>query len=56
MELNVNGVVHNVDVEPMTLYWVLSEVLGLTDSKYGYGVAQCGAFSVGLNHGALFYV
>ena len=50
MELNVNGVVHNVDVEPdMPLLWALREVLGLTGTKYGCGVAQCGACSVQLN-------
>ncbi len=50
MELNVNGVVHKVDVEPdMPLLWALREVLGLTGTKYGCGVAQCGACSVQLN-------
>lgn len=50
MELNVNGVVHSVDVEPdMPLLWALREVLGLTGTKYGCGVAQCGACSVQLN-------
>lgn len=50
MDLNVNGVVHKVDVEPdMPLLWALREVLGLTGTKYGCGVAQCGACSVQLN-------
>lgn len=50
MELNVNGVVHRVDVEPdMPLLWALREVLGMTGTKYGCGVAQCGACSVQLN-------
>jgi isoquinoline 1-oxidoreductase alpha subunit len=50
MELNVNGVVHNVDVEPdMPLLWAVREVLGLTGTKYGCGVAQCGACSMQLN-------
>jgi len=45
--LNVNGKVHTVDVEPDTpLLWVLREQLGLTGTKYGCGVAQCGACTV----------
>ncbi len=45
--LNVNGKVHSVDVEPETpLLWVLREQLGLTGTKYGCGVAQCGACTV----------
>lgn len=50
MELKVNGTVYNIDVEPdMPLLWALREVLGLTGTKYGCGVAQCGACSVQLN-------
>jgi len=50
MELNVNGVAHSIDVEPdMPLLWALREVVGLTGTKYGCGVAQCGACSVQLN-------
>ena len=50
MKLNVNGTVHNVDVEPaMPLLWALREVVGLTGTKYGCGVAQCGACTVYLN-------
>ena len=45
--LNVNGKVHSVDVEPDTpLLWVLREQLGLTGTKYGCGIAQCGACTV----------
>ncbi len=45
--LNVNGKVRSVDVEPETpLLWVLREQLGLTGTKYGCGVAQCGACTV----------
>jgi isoquinoline 1-oxidoreductase alpha subunit len=45
--LNVNGEVRNFEVEPDTpLLWVLREQLGLTGTKYGCGVAQCGACTV----------
>ena len=47
IELNVNGRAHKVDVEPdMPLLWVLREVVGLTGTKFGCGIAQCGACSV----------
>ena len=47
MELNVNGTTHQVDVEPeMPLLWVIREVIGLTGTKYGCGIAQCGACTV----------
>jgi len=50
MKLNVNGKVHQVDAEPqMPLLWALREVMGLTGTKYGCGVAQCGACTVHLN-------
>ena len=45
--LNINGKVHDVDAEPDTpLLWVLREQVGLTGTKYGCGVAQCGACTV----------
>jgi isoquinoline 1-oxidoreductase alpha subunit len=45
--LNVNGRVHEVDVDGDTpLLWVLREWLGLTGTKYGCGIAQCGACTV----------
>jgi isoquinoline 1-oxidoreductase alpha subunit len=47
LELNVNGTVHRIEVEPDTpLLWVLREQLGLTGTKFGCGVAQCGACTV----------
>ena len=51
-KLNVNGKIRDVQVEPDTpLLWVIREQVGLTGTKYGCGVAQCGACSVHLNGG-----
>jgi isoquinoline 1-oxidoreductase alpha subunit len=45
--LTVNGRKHDVEVDPETpLLWVLRDTLGLTGTKYGCGVAQCGACTV----------
>lgn len=50
MKLNVNGVAHEVDVEPeMPLLWVLRDHLQLTGTKYGCGEALCGACTVHLD-------
>ncbi len=47
VELKVNGRAYQVDVEPETpLLWALRENVGLTGTKYGCGVAQCGACTV----------
>jgi isoquinoline 1-oxidoreductase subunit alpha len=47
--LMVNGRRHQADVEPDTpLLWVLRDTLGLTGTKYGCGIAQCGACTVHL--------
>lgn len=47
MELTVNGSKKRVDVEPDTpLLWVLRDELGMTGTKYGCGLAQCGACTV----------
>ena len=49
-KLNVNGKTVDVNVEDDTpLLWVLREQVGLTGTKYGCGVAQCGACSVHIN-------
>jgi isoquinoline 1-oxidoreductase subunit alpha len=48
--LTVNGKAHDVNVEPDTpLLWVLREQIGLTGTKYGCGIAQCGACTVHIN-------
>ena len=45
--LRVNGQTHQVDVEPDTpLLWVLRDAIGLTGTKYGCGIGQCGACTV----------
>jgi isoquinoline 1-oxidoreductase alpha subunit len=45
--LSVNGRAHTVEVEAdMPLLWVLRETLGITGTKYGCGIAQCGACTV----------
>ena len=49
-KLNINGKSHNVQTEADTpLLWTLREQVGLTGTKYGCGVAQCGACSVHIN-------
>jgi isoquinoline 1-oxidoreductase subunit alpha len=45
--LTVNGAIHEVDVDPdMPLLWVLRDVIGLMGTKYGCGIAECGACTV----------
>ena len=52
--LTVNGQAHNVDVDPNTpLLWVLREQIGLTGTKYGCGIAQCGACTVHMDGSAV---
>ena len=47
ISLRVNGAKHDLDVDPSTpLLWVLRDHLGLTGTKYGCGIAQCGACTV----------
>jgi isoquinoline 1-oxidoreductase alpha subunit len=47
VKLTINGKAHDVDVEPDTpLLWVIRDTIGLTGTKYGCGIAQCGACTV----------
>ena len=48
--ITVNGRLHDVDVDPDTpLLWVLRDTLGMGGTKYGCGIAQCGACTVHLD-------
>jgi isoquinoline 1-oxidoreductase alpha subunit len=54
VRFRVNGSTHAVDADPTTpLLWVLRDHLGLTGTKYGCGVAQCGACTVHLDGAAV---
>jgi isoquinoline 1-oxidoreductase alpha subunit len=47
ISLTINGKTHDVDVDPNTpLLWAIREQVGLTGTKYGCGIAQCGACTV----------
>src|SRR5262249_14293464 len=47
ISLSINGQSHNVDVEADTpLLWLLRDTIGMTGTKYGCGIAQCGACTV----------
>jgi isoquinoline 1-oxidoreductase subunit alpha len=47
ISLDINGQTHSVDADPDTpLLWVLRDILGMTGTKFGCGVAQCGACTV----------
>jgi isoquinoline 1-oxidoreductase subunit alpha len=50
MKLDINGTVRDVDATPeMPLLWVLRDILGFTGTKFGCGMAQCGACTVHLD-------
>jgi isoquinoline 1-oxidoreductase alpha subunit len=50
IELSINGTKRQVDVDPdMPLLWAVRDHLGLTGTKYGCGIAQCGACTVHLD-------
>ena len=52
--LSINGKSYEVDVEPDTpLLWVLRDTIGLTGTKYGCGIAQCGACTVHIDGKAI---
>jgi aerobic-type carbon monoxide dehydrogenase small subunit (CoxS/CutS family) len=54
IELNINGTSRSVDVSPDTpLLWVLRDSLGLTGTKFGCGMALCGACTVHLDGDAI---
>jgi len=54
VHLNINGREHELDVDPDTpLLWVLRDTLGLTGTKYGCGIAQCGACAIHLDGDAV---
>jgi isoquinoline 1-oxidoreductase alpha subunit len=53
INININGSSHSVDVDGDTpLLWVLRDVLGLTGTKFGCGIAQCGACTVHIDGAA----
>ena len=50
IELTINGTVQQLDVDPdIPLLWAIRDVVGLTGTKYGCGIAQCGACTVHLD-------
>jgi len=50
IELTINGQDHRIDLDPSTpLLWAVRDHVGLTGTKYGCGVAQCGACTLHLN-------
>ncbi len=52
--IKINGAEHQVDVDGNTpLLWVLRDVLGMTGTKFGCGIAQCGACTVQLDGAAV---
>ncbi|SFE98660.1 (2Fe-2S)-binding protein [Thermoflexibacter ruber] len=52
--LKVNGKIRKVDIDPTTpMLWVLRDHLGLVGTKYGCGIAQCGACTIHLNGTAM---
>src|SRR5262249_55373896 len=54
VRLVINGQSHSIEVDPNTpLLWVIREQIGLTGTKYGCGIAQCGACTVHVDGGAV---
>ena len=53
LNLNVNGKAYSIDVEPETpLLWVIRDSIGLTGTKFGCGIAKCGACTVHIDGAA----
>lgn len=53
VQLKINGKVYDLDVEPdAPLLWVIRDEVGLTGTKFGCGIAQCGACTVHVNGAA----
>jgi isoquinoline 1-oxidoreductase alpha subunit len=54
IELTINGETHSLDIDPnMPLLWAIRDAVGLTGTKYGCGIAQCGACTVHLDGQAI---
>ena len=54
IRLSINGRNHDVDVDPGTpLLWVIREQVGLTGTKYGCGIAQCGSCTIHMDGAAV---
>ncbi|MEJ2179033.1 MAG: (2Fe-2S)-binding protein [Gammaproteobacteria bacterium] len=54
IELTINGQTHSLDVDPnMPLLWAIRDTVGLTGTKFGCGVSQCGACTVHMNGKAI---
>jgi isoquinoline 1-oxidoreductase alpha subunit len=54
ISITINGKAHRLDVEPETpLLWVIRDELGLTGTKFGCGIAQCGACTIHVNGEAM---
>jgi isoquinoline 1-oxidoreductase alpha subunit len=54
IELTINGQSHSLDVDPdMPLLWAIRDAAGLTGTKYGCGIAQCGACTVHMDGKAI---
>ena len=50
ISLNINGKQHNLDIDPkMPLLWAIRDFVGLKGTKFGCGIAQCGACTVHLD-------
>jgi isoquinoline 1-oxidoreductase alpha subunit len=53
LHLTINENSHDIDVEPNTpLLWVIRDTIGMTGTKYGCGIAQCGACTVHIDGAA----